>query len=291
MINPQRTGHSSRDMKATRLVGLSGSFVLVAACGGTVSMGTVPSDTGAHEDAANASTDAGSTDAGSITPSDALTDMRSATSSLMTGRWVGYLEAYKLPSGSDALSIELTELEDGTAIGIVVFGTKSAPPPPTNPNVGYPADLSPIACFIGWDPFRGEGFRYTIGAGVVSGKRLKMRIQPRMVWQAWCELQTSYSLDATGLYGCLPNWGWNCSDVCSQDDTPTGTSVPRDCGQLYLCAMRPRPACDCNAKSCTVIESDERGVISFDVNVVGDDMNGGIAGFLGDRIVHLTREK
>jgi len=282
--------------------GVLGLFVLLAGCGGNVSMGAAPSDTGGSSDDASDTSvvDTGSTPGVDSSPSSdtptsdaAAPDVPPAASSTVTGKWVGYIESYKLPSGSDAVTIELTELTDGSAIGTVIFGTKASPPPPTDPKVRYPSNL--VASFPGGgtDTFYGEGFRYTMGLGKVSGKRLTMRINPGQLWKVWCELQTSYNggSSASGTWGCLPNWGFTCCDPgpCSQPDPTTGKSVPRDCGQLYLCSVHY--VCSCDEKGCTVPGPDAIGGLAFDVTVVADEMNGSISGLFGDKNVHLLRAK
>ncbi len=202
--------------------------------------------------------------------------------SIVDGTWVGYIETYKFPSGSDKLAMTLKGMPDGTVVGTMVFGEKPAPPPPTDPERGYPPGFDVSAPPL----FFGEGFVHTVIAGKLAGKRLTFKITSTEVFKKWCELQTSYP-GSPGCRSCLPNWGLTCcGSKCTQTNPDTGEIVPRDCGKLYLCAARR--VCECSTKGCTTKPD---GDTTFDIAFSGGEANGSTIGAFFSRNVHFTRTK
>jgi len=211
----------------------------------------------------------------------------------VTGTWTGYIESYKFPSGSDALKMVLTGLPDGTVTGTLILGNKPAPPPPTNPEVGYPPDLRPLGGPSATGTFWGEGFVHTVLVGKLTGKRLTFKISNVEVFKAWCELQTVIydgGPSALDTWWCLPNWGYSCCGStpaeCTQTNPATKEVVLRDCGKLYLCAVQR--VCNCTATKCSTYPD---GNVSFDIAIAGDDASGSTTGRFGDKNVHFTRVK
>lgn len=198
--------------------------------------------------------------------------------------WDGYIESYTSPSGSDAVRIVFDSATgDGPRTGIVVFGEGVPPPPPTDPDVGYPPG---VEHGIGGDvagPW--EGFEYPIAEASVSGARVRVAVDLGGFYTAWCGLQTPVAQDESGeQYGCLPNTGGGSSaEGCWYNDPITTEPVFVDCGKLFLCSQYQ--VCDCNAARCT---SRPLQTVSFDFRVTGDTGTGSV--ILGDlHNVHLTR--
>jgi hypothetical protein len=150
----------------------------------------------------------------------------------LAGVWTGYLENFTLDDGSDDLTFAISS--DGSE-GKVVFGKAAAPPPPVDPNVGYPAGLG-----FSIDVAHGiwPGFAHTMMNVSFDGSRLKFGLARDIA-------------DTTnaGHYGCVPNWGYMASDTeCSQPNPDTKENVPVDCGKLFLCSIH---VCNCTQDSCS----------------------------------------
>lgn len=221
-----------------------------------------------------------------------VTEQPSPTEPTLDGTWVGYFESYKLPSGSDRITLTLKTDATGAVTGTIVFGTSAPPPPPTNPNIGYPVGLKNSSRAI---PFVGDGFPFTVLTGGTAYSRVLLTIEPRELWKAWCELQTSYLHDHS-LYGCLPpSDSYSCCGDCWTADA-SGKRTPVDCGKVLLCEHAR--VCECRASGCTVPLTGSHGPGGFtlDLKLTGDALDGSTSGPLGDELhleknVHFTRAK
>jgi hypothetical protein len=248
---------------AHRMIGAAAVFAL-AACSSTVSVYDATSSGGAN------------------LPGGALN---------LDGVWVGYIESYQFPSGSDAVRFTFATGADGAVTGTAVFGNKQTPPSPTNPNTGYPPGLNFTNFGSCGSPFAGEGFVYSVEGTTMEDGRLRFSVLTRELWKKWCELQKPYDAgpSASG-YGCLPNWGFNGGEsTCSQTDPSTDQDVPRDCGQLYLCAACEH-TCNCNAEGCTVILAAASTDVFFDLKLVANTGDGSTTGRFGNHNVHLKKQ-
>ena len=256
-------------------IGLGAAVMLAACAGHVVDLGGSP--------AAGGSDAVGETESGS----------GSSGGSPLDGTWTGYFESYTLPSGSDVLSMTFAGAP-GSVTGTVKFGTKAAPPPPTDPNVGYPPGLGDnMQPLVG---FQGEGFVFTASGITLEAPRLQLGVGSDEEWSAWCALVSSYGQEPDGggpTYGCLPNWGCSSGNgSCSQPNPSTNQTVPVDCGKMFLCLGGGcggiGPVCQCTATSCGVDLS--TADITFDMQLADDHLDGSIAGpTLGNHNVHLTR--
>jgi hypothetical protein len=186
-----------------------------------------------------------------------------------TGKWTGYIESYVLPSGSSTLTMNFVKQPDGTITGTVTFGDAPAPPPATDPNVGYPpsSGATPLT------PASIEGFPYTARDVSFDGPRVRLGISTLELWKGWCELQTSVQLmeQIAGMpvYGCVPSgFATDSSGVCYGNGAPQ----PIDCGKAALCTAL---TCDCTPTSCTVARSTSD--VTFDMQLTGTRMDGTIA--------------
>jgi hypothetical protein len=154
------------------------------------------------------------------------------------GRWVGEAEdvlalsggaVYRFPSGSRSIVLDLKAVErnEGAWIdlgGTIVFGAGSPPPPPTDPDVGYPTDVNypQQLSYFGdtllatWNqgplpPY--EGYAYRIYAttsladqdpqaiGQVADGVVSLRYSTQELLDPWCALQEPVEV-ADGVYNC-----------------------------------------------------------------------------------------
>jgi cysteine-rich repeat protein len=207
--------------------------------------------------------------------------------------WTGYIENYQFASGSDAIDFTFAIDLSGHVIGKVVLGNGTPPPPATDPNVGYPANLpDPMGMGV-LDPVTGywaEGFAYSMANGIFSPQRLRFVIQNFELWSGWCALQTP--VDDSGM--CLPNWGGSDSpgygtvDRCYQSNPANGQATLVDCGKLNLCVGSR--VCLCSTTAC-VFDPNGGTPASFDLAISGNTANGSVTGIIGDRAnVHFTQD-
>jgi hypothetical protein len=202
--------------------------------------------------------------------------------------WTGYIENFMFSSGSDAVRISFTVDSAGQVSGVVTLGDGTPPPPPTDPNVGYPADLltkSNVA-LLGGPDYIAEGFAYPMTGGTLAGSRLRFTIATVELWRDWCALQTPVGTSGR----CLPNTGAMISADqmrCALLDPATNQYVPVDCGKFALCSQSF--ICLCDASTCS-LNDDGRSRTSFDLNLSsGTAASGSLSGQLGQHNVHFTR--
>lgn len=205
---------------------------------------------------------------------------RTATSGTgsVVGTWVGYAENYEFSPGSDAIRIVF----DSESSGYVVLGAGTAPPPATDPNIGYPPNFD-----IWGPPHHYPGFRYTLQKVSVSSERVRFSISLGELWREWCALQTPRQ-HGPDRYGCLPNLGYRGGHAdagCAQLDDRGQNPIPVDCGKLHLCTHGQ--VCVCNAKECVANSS---GSVPFDFRWQHDELEGSSG--LGQRaVLRLKRQR
>jgi hypothetical protein len=196
--------------------------------------------------------------------------------------WTGYIEQLAfLPSGSDQIKLTFAQDSNGVVAGTVVFGMGTPPPPATDPNVGYPADVASNGAggAPGHVPY--EGYSYTFDGGTIDTHRLRFTVNLSQLWAGWCALQTQ-AVDGTS--GCLPNWSWSQdASGCHLKDPKTNKVVTYDCGKVKLCTLGGQ--CACGASGCTFTDMGAYSV-SFDMFSSGDTMSGSAWGFN----VHFVRD-
>lgn len=245
---------------------LVGAALISASCGGVVSGGQ----------------DAGGTGDDSATSGDVLVE---AGTSDLAGTWVGYVESYKFPSGSDAVTFQIS----GVVAGTVTFGGAPPPPAPTDPNGAYPPGLVSSMMQAPAPSQYLEGFVLTMLAGSFDGARLKLGVQSTQVFKAWCELQTQIwgnGGDGGAPYSCLPNWGYSGDGTTCSSTNPANSSqtITYTCEKLGLCGG----VCECTLTSCTVPVT--APTITFDMVYTPGKLDGSITGDLGDKNVHLKKQ-
>jgi len=121
----------------------------------------------------------------------------------------------------------------------ITFGNSPAPPPATDPNVGYRPTSSPRGPVHNrvYGPL--PGICLHADQADLRGGRLQFDVAVNRALARWCELQTPIldENNAGGLYWCVHNWGFRSGGPtgCSQPDPMTMMDVPIDCGKLRLC--------------------------------------------------------
>jgi hypothetical protein len=266
---------------------------IVAAGYGSEIVVALPVDAGTQIDApAPDAPVAQATDAPAPTPTDAQ-----ITNGGPTQSWTGYVENYHFASGSDRIKLVFTTDASGKVTGTVTFGNVPAPPPATDPNVGYPLGAS------SYDDKILEGPAFTIRNGSLQSYRLRFAVDTSELWAGWCALQTPPS---DGSDTCIPNWSGR-NDGQGQcvlfpptssfyggdagpDAWPAGTQFV-DCAKMQLCQDR---ICKCSPSGCTVSSPDEifspfRFNGSFDVFLANGTGSGSVTGFT-ERNVHLIKD-
>ena len=206
--------------------------------------------------------------------------------------WTGYIENYQFASGSDAINFTFALDSTGQVVGTVVLGNGTPPPPATDPNVGYPANLPDPMGIGALDPATGywaEGFAYSMANGIFSPQRLRFAIRNFELWSGWCALQTP--VDDSGM--CLPNWGGSStgegtSSQCYQQNPANGQNTVVDCGKFNLCVVSR--VCLCVSTTACVFDPNGGTPASFDLAISGNTANGSVTGIIGDRAnVHFTQ--
>lgn len=200
--------------------------------------------------------------------------------------WTGYIENFKFASGSDAIKLVLTTNTTGQVAGTVTLGNGIAPPPATDPNVGYPPGMTTTTTMPNGDL---EGSTYAIKSGTLESNRLRFTIDPIELWTGWCALQPA---PTDGSDMCVPTvWYSFESDVtrtiCVLHPTE-GTSVPVDCVKWNLCFMRR--ICKCSPAGCVVNYEGSGYKTSFDVFLSNGTGNGSMTGVFSDHNVHFTKD-
>jgi hypothetical protein len=205
-----------------------------------------------------------------------------------SGTWQGYAEAYEFYSGSDRVVLSIAE--DGT--GYAVFGEGTAPPPATNPEVGYPAgsglDVFPI--FIEFL----EGVQYPLRDVIVEDRRLRLQLSANDLWEGWCGLQTPVLVQEGGSarleYRVLPTSGFGRTpegECFVPDGTGTG-QVRVDCGKA---ALNFQQVCACTANACRPNADAGTGPVGLDAALesLGDELVGTLT-IAGRVTVRLSRQ-
>ena len=158
----------------------------------------------------------------------------------LIGQWVGRIENYQFPSGSNLVHLFIEGADDKSFCGSVTFGVGPLPPPATNPDVGYPpgVDIQLLHSTPAWHgPY--EGFNYRLSQATVSGNDIRYTIYTREAWKSWCVLQASYPENR--YFRCMPNGigemsreaGADGGAECALVDSSNRTVI--DCDKLILC--------------------------------------------------------
>lgn len=187
------------------------------------------------------------------------------------GLWIGQAEnplapagadrTYHFPSGSTQILLDLTDPE--VYYGKLTFGAGETPPPPTDPNVGYPVgvDYAELLSYVDpplvvppstnpLPPF--EGFEYTANRRVPADELalnddlnfdaadgvIKLQYNTSELLQPWCALQTPLA-GSNGHFDCAPEFDeyFVQSDdgvTCSYFGRPDRSQCPPDVEDLPI---------------------------------------------------------
>jgi len=235
-----------------------------------------------------------SDDSGTPPTVDAGVDVPDTGSPGPTQSWTGYIENYHFASGSDAIRISFAPDSSGNVVGTVTLGTGTPPPPATDPNVGYPADLLKASpdITIASRSYIAEGFGYSMRAGTLTAGRLRFGVDTSELWNGWCALQTP--VPPQGMCDepvckslCMPNWAsMTGPNGCGLLNPATDLYEPVDCGKLALCGAWG--VCICEASGCYVQDGGIK--FMFDFALPSDLGSGSVVGQFGDHNVHLTKD-
>jgi hypothetical protein len=197
--------------------------------------------------AGNGCSDGGSVDIGS-------TQVVGSQLSDYAATWDGFAEAFHFwPDGSDRVRLTI----DGSGQGTLEIGNSALLAPPTDPNVGYPANIYSgtvgNTSGTGTQIILAEGFLYPIHAATVATNRIQLGVDPNELFAPWCQLQTSYDWTSqTGGYTCVPLPKTENHDpatgLCTEN-LADGTTVTVDCGKWDECFMSA--VCACTSTGCT----------------------------------------
>lgn len=228
-------------------------------------------------------------------PADALTPTTGPTTSdtqnpVTAGEaesWTGYVENYTFGSGSDRIKLVFSSDTSGQITGTVTFGNGIAPPPATDPNVGYPTGM--VLPEVPTLPaYYLEGIPFTIKSGSLQSNRLRLSIDPVELWAGWCALQPP---PIDGSDTCAPNWGGTANadhTVCVLSG-PSGESLTINCAKWNLCFMSR--VCKCSAAGCVVNYEESGYKTSFDLTLANGTASGSMKShiFSGNN-VHFTKD-
>jgi hypothetical protein len=294
--------------------------VLLVACGKTrLNVGSNDAGTGAR------SRDAGTTEVGELyqgTPSNSFGfDCTMPAPARVAGTWIGQFDKFKLPSGSNALRIDVKGYSPqlNGVCGTVVLGEGDPLPPTTDPSEfppGMPSDPEHDA-----PSTPREGFPYEMASSgpiqVDAGTRapnpttneIQFFIYPNQIFNAWCEMQRSYEetmyenegRTISTSYSCYPtsvlvppmHGGMACDAGVVKGITLKGLS----CAQARLCELN---FCTCGgakngalfadprAKGCSIATSGAERSANFTAD--GETMTGEIEILPNFEFAHLTRQ-
>jgi hypothetical protein len=210
------------------------------------------------------------------------------------GRWIGEADdvfafgllpgepppTYTFPSGARRIVLDLLASDDPSGsfprvTGTITFGDGEPPPPPTDPDVGYPVDVSYLD-LLAYDPDATppdilydasplpplEGFSYSISeiafsdtppAQAVQDGLLQLAYESGEYLQPWCELQTPVP-DGQGGYACIePSRGLSFNEGVCAVPYEDGRVDVVNCDKLFLCGAGQPPnngRCACDSTGC-----------------------------------------
>ena len=198
------------------------------------------------------------------------------------GDWTGYVENYAFDDQSDVITVHFDSVSGSAVTGHVTFGARALYAAPTDPDAGYPPSYDPFA-YTG-TPL--SGLEFTMLDGEVDGDRVRFQVDPREMWQSWCELQTPVAFAGGDTYACLPNSETMMgAGSCAVRPDASSAWEPIACAKLWAC----QSACTCTETACgtTLL-----GGLQFDVALDGDQADGSVVGLYSDdaRNVRLSHE-
>ncbi|HXI59248.1 MAG TPA: hypothetical protein VNO55_24445 [Polyangia bacterium] len=161
----------------------------------------------------------------------------------LVGQWSGYFQAYRLRSGSDAITLNLTRAPSPSQpdrITVTLGGglppmVSGIDPPQPEPLKGKPTRFTP-------EYF--EAFPYTAHQVKWNDSRLTFQIVISEPYEMWCQKQMSFSSDGNGTYNCIPSGSINYDGT---KDECTSAGVVVSCARFWACLAR---VCSCGGSGC-----------------------------------------
>jgi hypothetical protein len=278
---------------------LWGSFIaaaLVVGCSGSIDVG--PGGGGAGPTGATAGASGQLSDGGGASANDGLatpwpaaactrdtplptwpnaSDCTADSSLTIAGTWHGTVDNATAPFDGATLVISGRDA-NGHVCGTYTAGTAAAPPPVSNPNVGYPTPDS--YGDVNAQPV--DGAPLSLLKASLVGSRLSFYYAVAEARRGWCQKQRSYDAPlGSGTCRCLPPWEAfkNGPTDCALID-PNGGNHTVSCGQQSHCTGL---YCACNSTGCDATQDTTLVDLTFD----GDNAVGSVA---GGRVV-FTRAK
>jgi hypothetical protein len=208
--------------------------------------------------------------------------------------WTGFTEDidHEFPSGSNAIRFTFAVDPYGQVAGMVFLGAGPAPPPATNPDVGYPPEPW-VASNQDPSDYWAEGFGYSMAQGIFEPERLHFVIDKHELWAGWCALQPVTWANDSG--SCLPSWESVSTTLasgapyCYQNNPTNKQATVRDCGKLALCTLNP--VCICSIDACTYSPSDFSSIAGFELVLSNGTATGRVDGIFNSYgIVHFTQD-
>ena len=268
---------------------LWGSFIavaLVVGCSGNIDVGT--GGAGAGPTGTTAGTSGQLSDGGGASVDDGLANQWPAaactldtplptwpnasectpdSSLTIAGTWHGMVDSATAPFDEATLIISGKDAS-GHVCGTYTVGTAAAPPPVSDPNVGYPAS-EPYGD-VNAQPI--DGAPLSLLRASLVGSRLIFSYAVAESRRGWCQRQRSYDAPLAGTCRCLPPWDSykNGATDCSLTD-PNGGHHAVSCGQQALCTGL---YCACNSAGCDATQDTTLVDLTFD----GDNAAGSVAG-------------
>jgi hypothetical protein len=183
----------------------------------------------------------------------------------MAGVWHGYVQGEDTP-----FTVFFGEGPEGPC-GTITWGEPQTLEPATDPDAEY------LEAGINYkNPFRVDGFAYTLFDIRLDGPRLRFTSSLAQPYESWCALQTPVWVPDLSQYSCGPNVSARVAgDHCYMLD---GTEV--NCVRLGTCNT-VSPPCACDAEQCQA--SFEVLGDQLDLRLDGDSASGNGATIFMDR--------
>jgi hypothetical protein len=255
--------------------------LIAVACGGeALDVGnTDPS--GVSGDGAGATSGTGGTiDPGMPLPEWPAPDACVATSNLdIVGVWQGAIQDMQFRNRIPLRIEILGASELGGVCGTLRWGEGELPPPPTDPERGWPDDER-VRQMEG-APFFYEGATFTILDGGARDDQARFRVVAAEFWNDWCAILTPH-WDGYSSWRCMPDhngFSYTEGEPYCELVQEGGPDVLLEVGKCVLCAPFAE-TCECNQAGCGASPSShaEPSSAEFDLVFEADRATGTVQG-------------
>jgi hypothetical protein len=243
-----------------------------AACGGQA-LDVGNTDPNGGDGVGGTGATGGSLDPGMPLPEWPAPDACAAMSDLeVVGVWQGFLQDTQFRNLFPIQVEILGASEVGGVCGTLKWGEGELPPPPTDPERGWPEGVEITYSATGLD-FQ-QGAAYTILDGGARGNQVRFRVAATEFWKPWCAIVTSYPHQQSLWWGCLPE---HLGATLPEGepflvlDMPSGPDIRVEIGKFNLCTGG---VCECNQSGCTVSPRGVSTAAGFDLVFEADRATG-----------------